>query len=352
RYRGTSRSQQSSCSRYGGCAVPDTLAVHVRRADATAQRPAGIRRQLVTLLKRTRLDGPFSIGIPYDKVGVEASRDAALAIAEPGERRRSHAHPAAHRIQSPRLVPWHKRRRDFVRMPRLLRVRPNRREAHLERRDPAPRGREIAGTFHRRRRWRVIGRDEVERARAQTGPQGIAMPRLANRRRALELGGTGGNLPGRERQIVRARFRRDPYAIGLRARDRVDAFRAGDVDDVDVRAELARQTNHHVDRGDLGLRWTSREVASVHARLKGSRSFQPEVRRQLCVDEQRNVAPLENGHGVAQLALAHHWKFVDPRRHEKTFEAADAGVDERVELARAARDDAAPERDVDVALPT
>ena len=67
--------------------------------------------------------------------------------------------------------------------------------------------------------------------------------------------------------------------------------------------------------------------------------------------QQRYIASREDRHGSAQLALANQRKLVDARRHEKTLEPADAGVDERVQLAGVAGHHAAPERDVDVALP-
>ena len=56
------------------------------------------------------------------------------------------------------------------------------------------------------------------------------------------------------------------------------------------------------------------------------------------------------GSASRRSVFAHRGKFVDARRHEEALEAADAGVDQRVELPGVARHDAAPEPDVDVAL--
>src|SRR6476646_6998446 len=99
----------------------------------------------------------------------------------------------------------------------------------------------------------MIGGDEIERAGLQRAAERLAMRGLADRRRTLEFGGAVANLLGRERQVVRARFGGDPYALRLRARDRVGTFPARDVDDVHVDAEFARETNHDLDGGELRL---------------------------------------------------------------------------------------------------
>ena len=104
---------------------------------------------------------------------------------------------------------------------------------------------EIAARLHRRRRGRMIGRDQIERAGMQAGPQRSAMRPLADRRRALELGRAVRNLFGGKRQVVRTRFRGDRDAVGFGARDGVYRFSRRHVDDVDARAELAREADDH-----------------------------------------------------------------------------------------------------------
>jgi hypothetical protein len=74
-----------------------------------------------------------------------------------------------------------------------------------------------------------------------------------------------------------------------------------------------------------------------------------EVLWQFGVDQERHAATGDDRQRLAQVMLVDARKFVDARRRQKTFEAADARVDEGVEVAGVAGDDAAPESDVDVA---
>ena len=71
---------------------------------------------------------------------------------------------------------------------------------------------------------------------------------------------------------------------------------------------------------------------------------------QLRVHEERHVAAREYRHRAPQLRLADTRKLVHARRHEEALEAADASIDERVELIVVSRHDAAPEPDIDVTL--
>src|SRR6185503_7855457 len=71
--------------------------------------------------------------------------------------------------------------------------------------------------LHRRRRRRVIGRDEIERAVEEALPQRVAVGSAADWRRTLELGGAVGDLVAGEREVVRARLRRYRNALRLAA---------------------------------------------------------------------------------------------------------------------------------------
>ena len=120
---------------------------------------------------------------------------------------------------------------------------PHRRETELERRDAAPRADEVAGvlTLQRRRRRRVIGRDEIDIPCAERVPQPLPMIALADGRRALERGCAVGNLFGGKRQVVRARFDGERQTRGAGLANRRQRVGRRQMDDVDARAVVARQ---------------------------------------------------------------------------------------------------------------
>src|SRR5580765_3065307 len=69
------------------------------------------------------------------------------------------------------------------------------------------------------------------------------------------------------------------------------------------------------------------------------------------MDEQRYSTSGQDWQGFAKIAFVDRGEFVDPRRHQKTLEAANARLDELFEVRGVARHDAAPERDVYMTLP-
>src|SRR5208282_4636734 len=74
-------------------ALVDLLPAQERGLHQAAQLPTGIRRELVTLMERRRLDAELGFGIPHHQVGVAAHSDSALA-AQAGQPGWSFAEPA------------------------------------------------------------------------------------------------------------------------------------------------------------------------------------------------------------------------------------------------------------------
>ena len=126
----------------------------------------------VTLWRCCRRAGSttkLAVGIPDDEIRVEPCRDAPFPLAQPGERGRRRAHPARECSNSELSSAQRLKR------PRACAVEPrdlcDRRERQLQRRDPAPRAREVARRLERGRRRRMIGDDQIERAARQPVPQ-------------------------------------------------------------------------------------------------------------------------------------------------------------------------------------
>src|SRR5256885_15648901 len=67
------------------------------------------------------------------------------------------------------------------------------------------------------------------------------------------------------------------------------------------------------------------------------------------MDEEGHTTPCERRHHASQRSLIDGGELCDAGRHEKALEAADASIDERLDLAVVVGYDAAPERDVDMA---
>ena len=186
--------------------IPHAFAAQKRLSNDTAKAPAGVGRQLVPLLKRARIDDELRVRIPDDEIGVASRLRSPLC-----DRSDRRAPPAPALIQRARAAPA---ARTYAKPPAGGDATP----VHIAASDSSseampPQARdEVAGTLQGRRRRRMVGRDEIQHASLESLPQRFAMVRLANRRRALELGGAVGNLFGGERQVVRARFGRDRHA--------------------------------------------------------------------------------------------------------------------------------------------
>ena len=90
-------------------------------------------------------------------------------------------------------------------------LRPDGREAELQRSNAAPGAQKIAfgGELHRGGTRGMIGGDHLDGSVAERLPKLFVVFALTDRRSTLELGGGVGNFLGGESQIVRASFRSD-----------------------------------------------------------------------------------------------------------------------------------------------
>ena len=146
------------------------------------------------------------VGIPDHQIGVEARRDAPLARRQPGQPRRRRAHPGGDVGE---------RRGRAARASVQTAGSPSCSDAMPpQARWKSPRSAQL----ERGRARAVIGDHEIDHAVEQRAPERLAVLALADRRRALELGGAVGDRLGLEAQVVRAGLDRDRQALGLGAR--------------------------------------------------------------------------------------------------------------------------------------
>ncbi len=148
---------------------------------------------------------------------------------------------------------------------------------------------------------------------------------------------------------MRARLRGDESAARLERRehagaDRVDARARRDVHHVHVDAECRGQAREHRDGARLGLGRAAREPVGVTPRRSGQ---WPQQRGILGMREQRQAELRDHRHRRAQVGLADVSELVHARGREEALEPERAGGGERLQLARVARHDAAPESGVD-----
>jgi hypothetical protein len=132
----------------------------------------------VALLQTRGIDHERRVWIPDDQVRVEPGRNAPFPLAQARQRRRRRAHPPREIAQCASLL---RRSADTVGLPRRsaegAKAGVSRRQRQLERGDAAPRAQEIARGLERRRRGRMVGGDQIERAVARAVPQRVAMRR-------------------------------------------------------------------------------------------------------------------------------------------------------------------------------
>src|SRR5687768_13727679 len=74
-------------SREADAPFVNRLAVEDRAMHDAVQRARLVRRDLVLVLERRRIDGEVGVRIPEDEIGIEPRRDRALARREAGEPR-------------------------------------------------------------------------------------------------------------------------------------------------------------------------------------------------------------------------------------------------------------------------
>ena len=149
---------------------------------------------------------------------------------------------------------------------------------------------------------------------------------------------------------MRARLRGNRHSLSARLREERQCIGGRNVDDVNVRPELAAEAEEHRDRFHFRLRRTRVEPRRVFRRI-GIWERIPQRLRRFRVHEQRQAAAREDRQREPQMPFGDVRKFVHARRGKKTFEAAHAGIGKRVELAGIAWNDAAPELHVDPRRP-
>ena len=305
---------------------------------APAQAHARIGRDRVAVKQRRRIDHGRS-RVEDDEIGVAAHRDRALAAVRPASRAGAAAiQVATWSSDSPR---------------RARRSTPRRARAGARRCRPTPpRNRRRRCDFSAGGRRRMIGRDEVDVALRERLPQRFAMPRLADRRRALEGGRARRRSPrrrtsgsaGRSRPMIGRPGARGPRA----ARERV---RRREVHDVDVGAGT-RAPGESADRSP-----PARSPADVTPARSGSRADRRADRAR--------AAPPAARHGRAAAGRARAGSAAPradrlrstcansstPDGDRKHLNPSTPAPRERLERAGVARDDAAPEPDVDVTPP-
>ena len=161
----------------------------------------------------------------------------------------------------------------------------------------------------------MIGRDEVDLAGGERLPQALAIGPRPNGRRALERGRAVGDLLGGERQVVRTRLDRQRDAGRPRRANGRQRVGGRQVDDVDVRAELARQAHQQVDGGLLARIGPAVEPGRVATRIRrpstaaiGSRSS---AGSSACTSSGKPQSR-EDRQRLAKIGLVHVWRT---RRH-------------------------------------
>ncbi len=100
----------------------------------------------------------------------------------------------------------------------------------------------------------MVRRNQVDVSRGQTRPEAFPMPRLPDRRRALERGRPGRDLFGVEGQVVGTGLDRDVHAGSPRRTERRERVGRREMHDVDARAVLPAEAHQQIDGGLLAHR--------------------------------------------------------------------------------------------------
>jgi hypothetical protein len=173
--------------------------------------------------------------------------------------------------------------------------------------------------------------------------------RFSDGRGALELGPPVGDLFGGEVEIVRARLGAQGNAVAFGGAQRLQRVAGGVVNDVRARARLAAESRGERDGFVLPGARSRQQIGGVGARI--SRGPRGHRTGHLGVHQEGRADAPELLHGGAEVALAHPPELADPRIDEEALEPEHARLGHGPELARVARHHAAPEADVDPALP-
>ena len=209
----------------------------------------------------------------------------------------------------------------------------------------------VSTRFSVRRAGRVVRHDAVERRRRRRPcPEPLAVFRLADRRAALDCGRAVGDRLGRERQVVRAGLAvmRTP-SRARRARSSAARRRSRGAGCAPRAPVRAGRLDHLGDRQVLGAARAGGEEVGVAApvgRRRGRRA-----RGVLGVhDEQASSRPARASPPRSSAGVDAAGTRRRRSRQQEALEAEHAGVVQRRQVAEVARDRAAPEADVDVAL--
>ena len=235
--------------------------------------------------------------------------------------------------------------------PRCDGLRPHRARAELQRTDPAEGAPEVAVALHFRGARRVVGHHHVECAVA------AAPSHSRSRFAASRIGGHAansvaavGNRLGGERQVVRAGLGRDGHAGPLGVGEQRQHLRAGDVDDVGPGAGRGGGVEHQRDRvlfGGIGPRLQERRVAAA-ARSRAAVDHAGGSRRAPAAPSRgRRSGPSPRGTASAIRCP----KFGLPESARKHLKPTHTRVGQWREVVEVLRNHAAPEADVDAAVP-
>ena len=224
-------------------------------------------------------------------------------------------------------VQGHPARQVGEREPALARRRPDGRQRQLERRDAAPRSKDVARVqvLELRRSGRVVRADRVDQTFTQALPQPFAILTLSDRRRALEARVAVGDLFGGEREVMGTGLDGQRQALAACLRDHGQRIGRRQVNDMDVAAKLAAKIDHEPDRGVLPLARSRCQMPRVApARRPPNRSRHGRIAGQLRVHQQGQARAGELGHDRAEVGLRDVRKLVDSRVAEKRLEAEHA----------------------------
>ena len=170
------------------------------------------------------------------------------------------------------------------------------------------------------------------------------MPRLADRRAALEGRRAVGHLLRGERQVVRAGLDADPHALGAGPAQQRQRVGVGQVHDVHPRPGVAGRRDERTDRRLLGHTRTGGEEPRV-ARARRFRCGRDHV-GVLRVGDQQSVDDGQFGQRRPQPGVVQRRELGHAGVEQEALEADDARLEQRPQLVDVARHGPAPEGDV------
>ena len=311
--------------------VVDRLAVQPGAPDLAGQQPMVVRRDRVLVQQRARVDRERVIDPEDREVRGGAGLDDA-GTAQTGDRGRSGREERKDALERDAAAPS---------------LGPHGRQSDLQARDPAPRESEITatGALQVDGARRVVAHDRVDRAVDHALPEQIAIRRVADRRAALELARTVGDLLRDDRQVVRAGLDGQRDALGLGGSDGRQRVGVAQVQDVGARAGAPGLCDHRADRRRLargGPGGEERVVPATECAVFG------EECRILGVHDDPRAESRNLLHRLCELAAVEVRELLDPRRRQEALEPEHPRLVQRRERAEIVGHRPSPEADVDV----